>query len=403
MTDTHRDPTILCISTYEKGQRFLKEAARLGANVILLTVDKLEHADWPRESLTKLITMPENLTPAQVLNTVTFLARTNHIDRIVALDEFDLEVAALLREHMRLPGMGESLNRNFRDKLAMRVSAKQKGVPVPEFTGVFNYDDLHSFLRDVPGPWLLKPRTNASAIGIRKIESQDDLWPILDQLGDLQSHYVLERFVPGEIFHVEGVTWKGKVLFGAPYRYGKPPMQTMHQGGIFSTRALNRESIDALSLNAIHKQVIESLGLISGVTHTEFIKSDADGSFYFLETAARVGGAHIADVVELASGINPWVEWARLELATLLGMEYTLPNLTYQYAGSVICLARQEHPDTSSYDAPEVVHRLERHHHAGLILRADAADRIETLIAEYTDRFLEDFCAVVPPPDKPTA
>ncbi|WP_353062520.1 ATP-grasp domain-containing protein [Tunturibacter psychrotolerans] len=403
MTDTHRDPTILCISTYEKGQRFLKEAARLGANVLLLTVDKLEHADWPRESLTKLITMPENLTPAQVLNTVTYLTRTNHIDRVVALDEFDLEVAALLREHMRLPGMGESLNRNFRDKLAMRVSAKQKGIPVPEFTGVFNYDDLRSFLRKVPGPWLLKPRTNASAIGIRKIESPDNLWPILDQLGDIQSHYVLERFVPGEIFHVEGVTWNGKVLFGAPYKYGKPPMQTMHQGGIFSTRALNRESIDAISLNTIHKQVIESLGLISGVTHTEFIKSNSDGSFYFLETAARVGGAHIADVVELASGINPWVEWARLEVATLLGMEYTLPNLTYQYAGSVICLARQEHPDTSSYDAPEVVQRLERHHHAGLILRADTADRIENLIAEYTERFLEDFCAVVPPPDKPTA
>ena len=403
MTDTHRKPTILCISTYEKGQRFLKEAARLGANVILLTVDKLEYADWPRESLTKLITMPENLTPAQVLNTVTYLARTNHIDRIVALDEFDLEVAALLREHMRLPGMGESLNRNFRDKLAMRVSAKQKGVPVPEFTGVFNYDDLHTFLNNVPGPWLLKPRTNASAIGIRKIESPGDLWPILDELGDLQSHYVLERFVPGEIFHVEGVTWNGKVLFGAPYKYGKPPMQTMHQGGIFSTRALHRESIDALSLNTIHKQVIESLGLISGVTHTEFIKADSDGSFYFLETAARVGGAHIADVVELASGINPWVEWARLEVATLLGMEYTLPNLIHQYAGSVICLARQEHPDTSSYDAPEVAHRLNRLHHAGLILRADTADRIESLIAEYTDRFLEDFCAVVPPPDKPTA
>jgi hypothetical protein len=84
-------------------------------------------------------------------------------------------------------------------------------------------------------------------------------------------------------------------------------------------------------------------------------------------------------------------------------MEYTLPNLTYHYAGSVICLARQEHPDTSSYDAPEVVNRLDRLHHAGLILRADTADRIENLIAEYTDRFLEDFCAVVPPPDKPTA
>src|SRR5271156_4905354 len=403
MTDQQQKPTILCISSYEKGQPFMREVARLGVNVVLLTVDKLEHADWPRESISKLFTMPENLTPTQVLNTVSYLAREIRFDRIVALDDFDLEVAALLREHMRLPGMGESLTRNFRDKLAMRVSAKQKGVPVPEFTGVFNYDELHSFLRNVPGPWLLKPRTNASAIGIRKIESPDDLWPILDQLVDLRSHYVLERFVPGEIFHVEGVTWNGKVLFGAPYKYGKPPMQTMHQGGIFSTRALNRESIDALSLIAIHKQVIESLGLVSGVTHTEFIKSHADGKFYFLETAARVGGAHIADVVEFTSGINPWVEWARLEVATLLGMEYTLPNLTYQYAGSVICLARQEHPDTSSYDAPEVVQRLERRHHAGLILRADTADRVESLIAEYTGRFLEDFCAVVPPPDKPTA
>ena len=134
MSDPQQKPTILCISTYEKGQRFMQEAARLGCNVVLLTVDKLEHADWPRESLTKLITMPENLTPAQVLNTVSYQARELSFDRIVALDEFDLEVAALIREHMRLPGMGESPTRFFRDKLAMRVRAQQRGVPVPEFT-----------------------------------------------------------------------------------------------------------------------------------------------------------------------------------------------------------------------------------------------------------------------------
>jgi biotin carboxylase len=403
VTDLQQKPTILCVSTYEKGQPFLKEAASLGVNVLLLTVDKLKHADWPRESLTKLITMPEKLTPGQVLNTVSYLARENKIDRIVALDEFDLGVAALLREHMRLPGMGESLTRNFRDKLAMRVRARQSGVPVPDFTGVFHYEDLHNFLSNVPGPWLLKPRTNASAIGIRKIEAPGDLWPILDELGDLQSHYLLERFVPGEIFHVEGVTWNGKTVFGAPYKYGKPPMQTMHQGGVFSTRALDRESSDARNLGEIHKRVISSLGLISGVTHTEFIKSNADGTFYFLETAARVGGAHIADVVEFASGINPWIEWARIEVATLFGMEYALPNVTQFYAGSVICLSRQERPDTRGYDAPEVVKRLDRHHHAGLIVRADSAERVEQLVTQYSDRFLQEFCAIEPPPDQPTA
>lgn len=397
-------PTILCISSYEKGQPFLREAARLGCNVVLLTVEKLRGGVWPHEALTRLVTMPEGLAPQQVLNTVTYLARELKIDRIVALDEFDLEVAALLREHMRLSGMGESLTRHFRDKLAMRVRAHQSGVPVPEFTGVFYYDDLRAFMRSVPGPWLLKPRTNASAIGIKTISRAEELWPILDQLGDLQSHYLLERFIPGEIFHVEGVTWNSEILFSAPYQYGQPPMQTMHQGGVFSTRGVSRESSDARHLTAIHKQVIASLGLVAGVTHTEFIKSRAAGAFYFLETAARVGGAYIADVVEFASGINPWVEWARLEVAALLGHEYLLPQVQQQnYAGSVICLARQEQPDTGAYDAPEVVRRITKHHHAGLILRSPSAERLEVLIEGYRQRFLQDFCAVEPAPDKPTA
>lgn len=403
MTDQQQKPTILCITTYEKGQPFLQEVARLGANVILLTVDKLEHADWPRKSISKFVTMPENLTPIQVLNTVSYLARENRIDRIVALDEFDLEVAALLREHMRLPGMGESLTRHFRDKLAMRVRARQCGVSVPEFSPVFNYDAVRRFMSHVPGPWLLKPRTNASAIGIRRIETPDALWPVLDELGDLQSHYLLERFVPGEIFHVEGVAWNGRALFGAAFKYGKPPMQTMHQGGVFSTHALDRESSDALGLLGMHTHVIEALGLVSGVTHTEFIKAHSDGSFYFLETAARVGGAHIADVVEFASGINPWVEWARIEVAALFHMEYALPRPKQLYAGSVICLARQERPDTTSYDDPEVVQRINKHHHAGLIVCAKSAERVESLVQTYSDRFLEDFCAVEPAPDKPTA
>jgi biotin carboxylase len=403
VTDQRQKPTIFCISTYEKGQPFLREAARLGCNVVLLTLEKHLHGDWPRESLTELITMPENLTPGQVLNVVSYQARERRIDRIVALDEFDLEVAALLREHMRLPGMGESDTRYFRDKLAMRVRARKGGVPVPEFTSVFHYDEVRGFLDSVPGPWLLKPRTNAAAIGIRRIEQAEQLWPILDELGDLQSHYLLERFVPGEIFHVEGITWKHRTVFSASFKYGKPPMQTMHHGGVFSTRSLDRASDDALLLEAVQRQLLDALGLDSGVTHSEFIKSEANGVFYFLETAARVGGAYIADVVELATGVNPWVEWARLEVAAAFNMEYVAPQVQELYAGSVISLARQEHPDLSSFDAPEVVHRLNRHHHAGLLLQADSAERIEILVQHYSERFLNEFCAFEPPPDRPTA
>ena len=403
MPEPSQKPTILCISTYEKGQPFLREAARLGANVILLTVDKLEKADWPRSSISRILTMPEGLTPEQVLNTVTFLARTQPIDRIVPLDEFDLETAALLREHLRLPGMGESATRFFRDKLAMRVRAMQAGVLVPDFTSVFHYDDIRGFLSSIPGPWLLKPRTNASAIGIHKITRPEEIWPLLDSLGDLQSHYLLERFVPGDIFHVEGITSKREVLFSIPFQYGQPPMQTMHEGGVFTTRTLDRGSPEAAALEPAHKAVIAALGLVAGVTHTEFIRSHADQQFYFLETAARVGGAYIAEVVEFATGMNPWIEWARLECAALFGSAYALPEIRHGYAGSVICLAREAQPDTYAYTDPEVVYRLHKDHHAGVILQSPSAPRIDALTTQYAARFLEDFCAVLPAPDKATA
>jgi biotin carboxylase len=396
-------PGLLCISSYEKGQRFLSEAARLGADTMLLTREKLAAADWPRESLSVFHTVPDDATPEQVIDQICYIARGRRIDRIVALDEFDLETAAHAREHMRLAGMGQTATRFFRDKLAMRTQARARGVAVPDFTGVFHYDDIRAYMASVPAPWLLKPRTNAAAIGIKPISDPERLWRTLDELGDLQTHYVLERFVPGEVYHVEGVTWQGEVLFAAPHRYGKPPMQTMHQGGVFTTRSLDPATDEAQALLSLHRDVLRALGMLSGVTHTEFIRSAASGRFYFLETAARVGGAHIADVVEAACGLNPWAEWARIEVASATGSPYALPELHPGHAGSVISLARQETPDTSAYDAPEIVTRLNRPHHAGLILRSDSVDRLHPLIDDYASRFLDDFCAVVPPPLKPTS
>lgn len=396
-------PSIFCITSYEKGQRFLEEAHRLGCDVTLLTLDKHRQGSWPHESLAGFHTMPAELTDEQKLNTLMYLSRSQRIDRLVSLDEFDMEFAALAREHMRLPGMGQTATRLFRDKLAMRVAAKDAGVSTPEFTRVINHAEVGLFLETTRGPWLLKPRTNAATIGIRKVEEPDQIWPLLDELGDLQSHYVLERFVPGAVFHVEGVTWRGEVLFAAPHQYGQPPMKTMHQGGVFTTRALDPESEDARALIEAHARVIAALGMASGVTHTEFIRSDEDGRFYFLESAARVGGAHIADVVEHAVGLNPWVEWARIVVAELRGESYRLPELRHGFAGSVISLARQERPDTSAYSDAEIVQRLDRSYHAGLIVRSESAGRVQELVDGYAVRFLDEFCATAPVPDKPSA
>ncbi len=397
-----RPLTILCVSSYEKGQEFIRTCKAIGCHVLLLTVEKLRHADWPFECLDDVFTMPEGLPLQGLIYSVSYIARSKQIDRIVALDEFDMENVSALREHLRIPGMGLTTVRYFRDKLAMRARAQEAGMLVPEFVHVLNHDNLREFMTRVPGPWLLKPRSQASGIGMKKIHAQEELWPWLDQLGDQQSFYLLEQFVPGSVYHVDSVASERGVVFAAAHAYGAPPLDTSHHGGVFTTRTLPRDADETKTLEEINRNLLSGLGFVRGVTHAEFLKSHADDKFYFIEVAARVGGAYIADVIEAASGINLWREWARLEVGA--GKQpYELPPVRRDYAGVILSLARQEHPDTSAYTDPEIVYRVTKYHHAGFVLRSPNYGRIQQLLDSYALRFREEFFATQPVPDKPTS
>jgi biotin carboxylase len=393
----------LCIASYEKGHDFLRQCAEMGVKTTLLTVDKLRDAPWPLDALEELATMPPELNTEQILNTVSWMARARRFDRIVALDEFDLETAAQIREHMRIRGMGVTATAYYRDKLAMRTGAQGVGFLVPEFCRVLNYDELRAYMGHVSPPWLLKPRSEASALGIRKIEEPEQLWRALDELGDRQSRFLMEQFVPGDIFHVDSIMSEGKVVFSVAHQYGRPPMQVMHEGGVFTTRTVDRASGNWAELTALNSKLAPALGMARGVTHAEYIKAHADGRFYFLEIAARVGGAFIADLVDVSNGVNLWREWARLEVLSLRAETYVLPKTFESYAGSVLCLAQTAEPDTAGFDAPEIVYRMKKHHHAGLIVRSDRPERVRELLDEYSNEFARRFLASMPAPDKPTA
>ena len=396
------EPTILCMSSYEKGQEFIRECKRQGWRVLMLTDEKHKDANWPRESIDEFYVMPDLTQRAAVINAVSYLARNELLERIVALDEFDIEMAAALREHLRIPGMGETTSRHFRDKLAMRAQAHEYGIRVPDFAPVFNYDKLREYMTRVPGPWVLKPRSSASAIGIKKINAPEELWPILEQLGDEQSLHLLERFVPGDVYHVDSVVSEREVVFASVSKYGDTPMNVAHGGGVFTTRILPRESLETAALESINHEVIHALKMVRGVTHAEFIRGHADGHFYFLEIAARVGGANIAEMVEAATGLNLWAEWAKIETSTP-EKPYKLKDLREDYSGILISLAKQEWPDTSAYTDPEIVWRMSKEYHAGLIVASPRHERVKELLDSYTERFYQDFYATAPLPDKPTA
>src|SRR5205823_4413986 len=123
--------------------------------------------------------------------------------------------------------------------------ASETEILAPEFVHVLNHNSLREFMSRVSGPWLLKPRSLASGIGMKKIHKQEELWPWLDQLGDQQSFYLLEQFVPGSVYHVDSVISENEVVFAEAHGYGAPPLETSHQGGVFTTSTLPRDAEEA--------------------------------------------------------------------------------------------------------------------------------------------------------------
>ena len=414
---------IVCLATYFKGADFMRECKAHGCHVVLVTKEKMLREDWPRESLEDLIAVPNDAGPALFIDLLAFLARNRRIDRVVALEEFDVVTAALMREHLCLPGLSSSRAKVFRDKLSMAVHATRAGINVPEFVPLVNRDEVTEFMERVPAPWIVKPRSDVSAIGIRKVSEASEVMRTMDEMNEREnlreraSSYLLARFVPGEVFHVDSVVNDGKVAFAGTNQYGRPPMQVAHQGGAYISRTLERGSADERALLDANKKLVKALGLERGATHAEFIKSDEDGKFYFLEIAARVGGAYIAEVLEAASGVNLWREWARLEIFDGRGASgygrWTSGQGTSRpstpkirptrkdYAGIILSLAKQEIPDTSSYVDEEITCRINKRHHAGLIVRSPYLTRINDLLSSYSQRFADDFVAVAPPPERP--
>jgi biotin carboxylase len=368
--------------------------------VLLVTDETLRDAEWPREAIDAFYFTRRDMAESDIRKGTAYVARTERIDRIVALDDFDVETAAMLREYLHVPGMGETTGHAFRDKLAMRSRARAAKISHPDFVHAVNNDAINDWTSRVPAPWVLKPRSQAAAIGIKKIRSNAELWNILDTLGDDRPEYLLEQYIPGDVYHVDSLVFDRRIVFASASRYGTPPMAVAHEGGIFVTRTLPDADPAVAGLRDLNARVLHSFGLQRGVSHTEFIRS-RDGTLYFLETSARVGGAYIVDVVEAATGVNLWREWARIEIAGEHG-NYTLPPLRRDHAGIVLSLARQEEPDMSAYDDPEVVTRVRKRHHAGLIVSSPDEGRVRELVESYVTRFYQDFHASAPPQERAT-
>ena len=408
MATLNRPLSILCIASFFKGEEFMRAAKQEGCTVYLITSTNLKDAEWPRESLDDVFLVNEvngekgHWNMDEVIAGLAWVMQTHPIDRIVSLDDFDVEKGTALREHFRIPGMGQTTGRYFRDKLAMRMKAQSEGVPCPAFSDLFNNDRVNAYLDSVSAPWLIKPRGEASATGIRKANNKDEAWQIIHELGDRRHQCLIEQFRPGDVFHVDSLNLDGKCVFTRVSRYLSTPMDVAHDGGVFRSITVEFGSDDEKQLTKMNTDVMKAFGMDYSASHTEFIKDRETGKFVFLETACRVGGANLAEMVEYSSGINLWREWARVEAAMGRGEKYVLPKPRKDYSGIVVSLSRHKHPSTEGFTDSEIKWRMKKDHHIGLIVQAKTQERVLALLNDYTNRIFNDFHATEPLPNRPS-
>lgn len=392
---------IVCIASEQKGNEFLEECQNAGWYVTLVTRKKLLDHPWAWTALNEVKTVEDDAEVVDYVRAIANIAGSRPIDRIVGLDEFDVMTGAKAREHLQLGGMSSSHAWRFRDKLTMRNIANAAGIPCPDYVGVFNKDTIAKYLDHVPAPWIVKPRNEVSAFGIRKCETQDEVWSAIDALDarntwrDHPSQFLIERFIKGNVFHVDSVVYKGKVQACGVSQYGTPPFSVSHYGGVFTSSIVPYKSKERKELESLNKQLLTAFEYERGVTHAEFLQSEDDGKFYLLEVACRVGGAYIANVLEHACNFNLWREWAKLEMSSDEN-PYKLPKLRKEFAGVALALANQEEPDTSHYDDDEIVYRVSKPKHVGLIVYSSKQKRIAELLDTYSTRITADFLAVAP-------
>jgi len=392
---------IVIIASDYKGGEFIEECQKAGWHVTLVTKKKLLDSPWPWPSINDVRTVDDDAGVLDYVRAATNVAGSRPIDRVVGLDEFDVITAAMAREHLGLPGMSRSFALRFRDKLTMRDIAHKAGIPCPEFIGAFNAAQITEFLSAVPAPWIVKPRHEVSAFGIRKCQTEGEVWDVLTDLDgrnnwrDHPSQFLIERFIEGRVFHVDSVVEGGKVVACGVSQYGTTPFKVSHHGGVFTSSIVPYKAKERKPLEKLNELLLTAFEYDRGVSHAEFLQSDTDGKFYLLEVACRVGGAYIANVLEHACNFNLWREWAKLETATD-DVPYKLPKLRKDFAGITLALANVNEPDTSSYTDEEIVYRVNKPKHVGMIFRSTDQKRIDDLIAVYTERITADFLAVAP-------
>ncbi len=257
-------------------------------------------------------------TNGEVELAVLDIAKTHTIRAIVAQAEFDVERAARLRAYLNIPGQDEHSARCFRNKVTMKAVLQRANVPVAPFSAVQSVHTLLDFAQQYGFPLVVKPQNGAGSYGVTLLRDQSELDHFIAQgftpALDVVPNLMVEQFVPGRTYHIDGIVVQGKSYTIIPSCYHTESLDFQHNDGeATASYTLAKDNPLTERLQQFVQSVLDALSTPDTTTFHAEVFHTPDDQLVLCEIASRTGGARIGDGLEAALGCNLNELWARQE------------------------------------------------------------------------------------------
>ena len=232
------------------------------------------------------------------------IAREYGIDAVVT-DQIDIGVptAAYVAEQLGLPGIGSEMAELFTNKLRMREFCEATGTLQPRYVCCKSFEEAAHAASGLGYPVIVKPTNNRSSRGVFKVSSATELKAMLPETlaQSREASFLIEQYIGGVELSIEGFKTRRNHAVLACSR-----KEQFGHNSVLDLRVVylkDDRTIPYDDLKRIHNRLIDLSELPFGITHAEY--KYWNGNYYFIEFAARGGGANISShIIPLVSGID---------------------------------------------------------------------------------------------------
>jgi biotin carboxylase len=233
------------------------------------------------------------------------VGRAHEVDGVLTISaDRAVPVVAAVAERLGLPGIGSETAHRMTNKVAMRRTLAEAGVPQPRFAAIRRLNEADAALAEVGLPAVLKPADSGGQRGLFRIESRDDLERHLHAaLAESPTQEaILEEFVDGLELNGLALARDGDVTLLTLSDRLRPPGAGFGVGWIHVyPSSLFADALE--EAERVATSSVRALGLRDGVSFPQLLAAD-DGRVLVVEVAARVPGGQMADLARHAIGVD---------------------------------------------------------------------------------------------------